>query len=64
LKNQVDEEFRFVLNEVHNSIKSNLKKILQEKHKTKSAQEIIKKYESKLKGSLSPNEYETIVHLM
>jgi len=47
-----------------NSIKTNLKRILQEKNKTKSVQEIMKKYESKVNGSLLPSEYELIVHLM
>jgi len=52
----VDEDFRFILEDINNAVKTNLKKIVQEKNKTKSVQEIIKKYESKLNGSIVQGE--------
>lgn len=42
LQNKVDENFRYYLNDIKNTVRTNLRRILQEKNKTKAVTEINK----------------------
>lgn len=52
------------MNDIKNTIRTNLRRIILDKNKAKAASEINKIYESKLKSNLNDYEFETIIRMM
>jgi len=52
LKNEVDEEFRYVLQEIKNSVQLNLRRLLMEKNPKKPADFINRLFKEKMTGKL------------
>ena len=64
LRNECDEEFRFVQKEVNRTIKELLKMYLRGKYKYKHNQEIETILKSKMKGEIEENECTDIIQYM